>query len=66
MAFQKCPACNGRGWVEISVRCSVCKGEKIINTITGKPPSSITNSDDDINGGINGHGESQQEYFGKR
>lgn len=50
MGFQKCPICNGTGYVQYSgcgnVKCTVCNGEKIINEFTGKPPS---NSDSDKN-----------------
>ena len=48
MSWQKCPICNGAG-VEhpiginaIAVRCSVCKGTKLINEQTGIPPSTIS------------------------
>lgn len=43
-AWQKCPVCEGTGKkafptvFNTSEPCSVCVGEKIINTATGKPP----------------------------
>jgi len=68
MGFQKCPVCNGTG-KQINtlnsstyVQCRVCRGHGIIDELTGNPPNSLKN---DINGGINGNGETQQEYFGK-
>jgi DnaJ-class molecular chaperone len=68
MGFQKCPVCNGTG-KQINtlssstyVQCRVCSGHGIIDELTGNPPNSLKN---DINGGINGNGETQQEYFGK-
>jgi hypothetical protein len=43
--WEKCPLCNGTGLVQANTNsssatavCPVCKGEKIINSITGKPP----------------------------
>jgi hypothetical protein len=42
--FQVCPVCNGEGSVAnkhyslIINTCTVCRGEKIISQITGKPP----------------------------
>lgn len=45
--------------------CSVCKGHGIIDEFTGNPPLQPKNNNSDINGGINGIGESQQEYYGK-
>jgi len=72
MGFQKCPVCNGTGkqinTINSStyIQCKVCKGHGIIDELTGLPPNTITqNKQYDINSGINGHGESQQEYFGK-
>ena len=41
MSFQKCPICNGTGFDPTKlglVPCTVCKGTKIINELTGKPP----------------------------
>lgn len=44
MSYQKCPLCNGTG-SELTfgghVACSVCKGAKIIHTITGTPPTRV-------------------------
>ena len=67
MGFQKCPVCNGTR-KEINtlsncthVMCKICKGTGLINEWTGLPPSNT----DDINSGINGEGETQQEYLGK-
>lgn len=48
--FQKCPLCNGTGEelnpfvahnlvTTINSVCTVCKGKKIISTVTGKPPA---------------------------
>ncbi len=46
--YQKCPKCNGEGIIEIpslgtlvnkQETCSVCKGERIIHTESGLPPS---------------------------
>jgi RecJ-like exonuclease len=43
--WQQCPICNGKGYTDdslsstSSVVCTVCKGEKIINQLTGLPPS---------------------------
>ena len=40
--WQKCPLCNGTGTIEpLSRVCTVRNGEKIINTLTGRPPKSI-------------------------
>jgi DnaJ-class molecular chaperone len=41
--WQKCPSCNGTGFQYDGQKCTVCKGNKIINTITGLPPD-INNS----------------------
>lgn len=45
--WQKCPMCNGTGsdpsWLVHNgniPKCPVCKGERIINELTGKPPKS--------------------------
>lgn len=46
MSWQLCPACNGQGIDMITPvssginPCPVCKGERIIDEVTGKPPSS--------------------------
>lgn len=44
--YQKCPICNGTA-VEfihgIEIKCSVCKGKKIISTISGLPPKETEN-----------------------
>ena len=44
--FQKCPLCNGTGihthilnTGNPTIQCDVCKGQKIISQITGKPPA---------------------------
>ena len=42
--FQKCPICEGSGEVPsnlLDTTCSVCKGEKIISTLTGLPPNRV-------------------------
>ncbi len=42
--YQRCPLCNGTGINSTSLKtnkveeCTVCNGEKIINSETGKPP----------------------------
>ncbi len=43
--FQKCPLCNGTGihthilnTGNPTIKCDVCKGQKIISQLTGKPP----------------------------
>jgi hypothetical protein len=43
--WQACPVCKGEGRVKSKlhvnmpeVQCSVCKGRKIISTLTGHPP----------------------------
>jgi hypothetical protein len=42
MSFQRCPVCDGAGYVGIGFPtgevCSVCRGQKIINEQTGVPP----------------------------
>jgi DnaJ-class molecular chaperone len=43
MKWQKCPVCDGSGLEYLlngiaHTTCSVCKGTKIINELTGKPP----------------------------
>jgi hypothetical protein len=55
MSWQRCPICEGEGNAMIYdplkgqtfYPCSVCKGKKIIDTITGLPP--IPPIDDDKN-----------------
>lgn len=46
--FQKCPICNGTGqdfnFPNLNSACTVCKGAKIIDDKSGKPP---TNTKDD-------------------
>jgi hypothetical protein len=45
--WQRCPICEGRGTTgeyisaEGCVPCPVCKGKRIINTITGLPPGDL-------------------------
>ena len=46
--WQKCPMCNGTGsdpnWLVHNgnkPKCPTCKGERIINELTGKPPFEI-------------------------
>jgi len=72
MEFQKSPVCDGtEKQINILnsstyVQCKVCKGYGIINELTGNPPKSLKNNINiDINSGINGNGETQQEYYGK-
>jgi len=68
MAYQKCPVCNGTGKRIDTLshsgytKCNTCKGHGVIDELSGKPP---LNDDTDINSGINGRGETQQEYFNK-
>jgi len=77
--WQKCPICNGSG-IEIDsltpngVKCSVCKGRKIINVLDGKPPKDIANNTEQKSQDFNNYKErdfrdtpreSQQSYFGK-
>lgn len=43
MTWQKCPICNGTGLcpdetLMVQHACTVCKGQKIISTLTGLPP----------------------------
>lgn len=47
MSWQKCPSCEGKGFVpdemlliSSSHPCTVCKGAKIISELTGEPPAS--------------------------
>lgn len=46
--FQSCPHCSGKGYdphnmgTGTQISCTVCKGEKIINMETGKPPLTDT------------------------
>jgi hypothetical protein len=42
--FQKCPICEGTGLdtiIKPAIMCSVCKGEKIISSLTGFPPNRV-------------------------
>ena len=42
--FQKCPICEGTGLdtiIKPAIVCSVCKGEKIISSLTGFPPNRV-------------------------
>ena len=44
MGFQKCPICSGTGigpgdGLNTTTVCTVCNGQKIINELTGRPPS---------------------------
>lgn len=73
MAYQKCPICNGTGFSSSLTSsygtCTTCKGQKIINELTGLPPNLTTSPT--IN--LKSHStdfrdtnmESQQEYFEK-
>lgn len=40
--WQKCPVCNGTGYIEniitSNIICKVCRGHCIISSITGRPP----------------------------
>jgi hypothetical protein len=64
MSYQKCPLCEGFGKIpntedymhsssawSPNITCPVCKGELIIDTKTGLPPSLNTyhTSNDDLN-----------------
>ena len=40
-AWQICPKCDGGRIIKLPYPCSVCRGEEIISTLTGKPPSGI-------------------------
>lgn len=49
--------------------CDVCHcvmGNKLVDPERSQKSNIHTTSSTDINGGINGNGESQQEYFGKK
>ena len=43
MSWQKCPICNGTGIEPLTgyIQCKTCKGERIISSVTGKPPVNI-------------------------
>lgn len=70
--WQKCPICNGSGNVlsgfgSLQTKiCTVCNGKKIINELTGLPPTGIAikeiAAEKDFR---DANMESQQEYFGK-
>jgi hypothetical protein len=42
--YQKCPICNGTGidmtspWTSTDATCPVCRGQRIIDRQTGRPP----------------------------
>jgi|GEM_PF-4393854 hypothetical protein len=42
--WELCPKCNGEGTITflgigyLNCKCDVCNGQKIINSLTGKPP----------------------------
>lgn len=67
--YQKCPLCEGSGKAKNQVSlCEVCKGERIIDTVTGLPPSKsdATKVDaDKITDFREFNMESQKEYYGK-
>ncbi|HRI34984.1 MAG TPA: hypothetical protein PLD02_14645 [Saprospiraceae bacterium] len=68
MSYQACPICNGSGTVfsplssTTSAICTVCNGKKIIDTVTGLPPTYTAAVNTDFK---DANMESQQEYFGK-
>jgi len=51
-SFQTCPICFGSGRVPntlgnaIFETCTVCEGEKIISTLTGRPPKKRANGEE--------------------
>lgn len=48
MTWQRCPICEGTGqvwpFVGMPVGCDVCHGQKIIDSVTGKPPKCVHRS----------------------
>ena len=39
-SWEKCPVCDGAGLLSpTNITCAVCKGQKIISSLTGKPPN---------------------------
>jgi RecJ-like exonuclease len=53
MALQKCPVCDGTGHVLLSDNfgiskktCPQCEGKRIIDSVTGLPPKSVSESAD--------------------
>jgi hypothetical protein len=70
--FQKCPICEGTGEDSINVPfnaippiCSVCKGEKIISTLTGLPPNRIQQFPSAINPSVIGPHTSPNNFDAK-
>jgi len=49
MTYQKCPICDGIGYVpepyatttNCHVKCPTCKGARIISSMTGMPPEMV-------------------------